>query len=418
MRFKIAYCIYLVISLFYGTVPFIGPITIRHIFTIFMLIVCFFEGGLKLDKFLKWYLVFLFFHVLVEVASGYSSYIFKKLLGTYLASITLYMATKTMIEKYDAGPLIVGVLVVSGVVNSLVAIGQFYGSSIAQSIPEILHVDIAEEDLELYEKENLHGYNVGGLLGALRSGYFLSATCVLALFSQKDKISIFNWTAFAIIFFALLLVQERSGFAAGLLCTFLFLAIISVRDRSFLVISVLALFVAIFFITQLGSQLVSFEDMRYSSAGFNDDKRIDYAIDALKWVSHNLMGGANNYYSMGGYYPHNVFANAILYGGVFGGMVLIGILIVQLVKIGQVFLSYIKGNTDSLLLVVSCVVYLCYTMNSFFHNYSLVLGGEMIFLLWAMISSQLDEEDDSFDELDDAEEDDYSDDTDIIIDTQ
>ena len=157
MRFKILYCIYLVICLFYGIVPVFGAITLRHLFTLLMLIICFREGGLKLDKFLKWYMVFLFFYVLIEVVMGYSSFVFNKLLGTYLASITIYMATKIMMTKYDAGRLIIMVLVVCGLVNAVVAIAQFYGSPMAQIIPDILHIDIAEEDLEMYEKEDLHG---------------------------------------------------------------------------------------------------------------------------------------------------------------------------------------------------------------------------------------------------------------------
>lgn len=392
MIFKIVYCIYLVICLFFGVVPVFGAITLRHAFTILMVLYCFYEGGVRLDKFLKWYMVFLFFYVLAEVASGYSSIVFSKLLGTYLASFTLYMATKTMIEKYDAGGLIIGVLVVCGVVNSVVAIAQFYGSPIAQTIPDILHIDIAEEELEMYEKEDLHGYYVGGLMGVVISGYFLSATSVLALYNRKGKIKVYNWIIFAVIFFALFLVQERSGVAAGLMCAFLFLTLVSVRNRKTLVTSVLVLIVAFFVITKLGSRFVSFEDTRYVVQGMTDENKINQARSAIEWVLHNPMGGADCYYSSGGYYPHNFFANALLYGGVFGGTVLIGIFIAQLVKIGQVCISFIKGKTKSILLVVSCMAYLCYTINSFFHNYSLVLGGEMIFLLWAMISSLLERE--------------------------
>lgn len=392
MRFKILYCIYLVICLFYGIVPVFGAITLRHLFTLLMLIICFREGGLKLDKFLKWYMVFLFFYVLIEVVMGYSSFVFNKLLGTYLASITIYMATKIMMTKYDAGRLIIMVLVVCGLVNAVVAIAQFYGSPMAQIIPDILHIDIAEEDLEMYEKEDLHGYNVGGLIGAVLSGYFLSATSVLALYNRRGKITVYNWIVFAIVFFALFLVQERAGFAAGLICAFLFLALVSVRNRKTLKTSVLVLIAAIIVISQFGSRFVSFEDTRYVEQGMIDYDKIDQAKNALKWVLHNPMGGANIFYDSGGYYPHNVFANALLYGGVFGGMVLIGILIAQLVKIGKVFRSYIKGKTKSILLVVICVTYLCYTINSFSHNYSLVFGGEMIFLLWAMITSMLEKE--------------------------
>jgi len=392
MIFKLVYCIYLVICLFFGVVPIFGAITLRHAFTILMVLFCFYEGGVKLDKFLKWYMVFLFFYVLVEVASGFSSIIFSKLLGTYLASFTLYMATKTMIKKYDAGMLIIGVLVACGVVNSVVAIAQFYGSPLAQTIPDILHIDIAEEELDMYEREDLHGSYVGGLMGIVISGYFLSATSVLALYNRKGKIKVYNWIIFAVIFFALFLVQERSGVAAGLMCAFLFLALVSVRNRKTLVTSSLVLIVAFFVITKLGPRFVSFEDTRYVVQGMTDENRINHARSAIEWVLHNPMGGADCYYFFGGYYPHNFFANALLYGGVYGGTVLIGIMIAQLVKIGKVFLSYSKGKISSVLLVVSCVTYLCYTINSFFHNYSLVMGGEMIFLLWAMISSLLERE--------------------------
>ena len=213
-------------------------------------------------------------------------------------------------------------------------------------------------------------------------------------------------------------MQERSGLVAGLLCAFLFLVIVAIRDKKSLVISVLVLVVATFFVTRFGSLLFSFEDMRYVSLGLKDEKRIDYVFDALKWVQHHPMGGASSYYALGGEYPHNFFVNAFLYGGVFGGLILTGILIVQLIKIAQITLSFIKKDTRFPLLLVSCLAYLCYTMNSFFHNYSLVFGGEMIFLLWAMISSLLDVDDDSFDELEDSEEVIYSDDSDLIIDTQ
>lgn len=393
MWFKISYCIYLIISLFYATVPLVGPLSIRHVFTLFMLFACFTEGGLKLDKFLKWYLVFLFFYTLVEVATGFALFVITKLLGTYLASIALYMATKIMIKKYDAGGLIIKVLVIAGIVNSIVAIGQFYGISIAELIPEALHITLSEEELELLDRENFHGYNVGGLLGAVCSGYFLSATAVLALYNKNNKISVFNWAAFVVIFFALFLVQERSGLAAGFLCAFLFLVVFSIRNKNTLIYSILILVAIAFIIVYVGSRYISYEEMRYTTKGLEDSGRTGYFFTSLIWVfSQSPLGGANYFYSQGGYYPHNIIANALLYGGIFGGTVLICILIAQLVKIGRVFLSYIKGKKYPVLLIVSCAAYLSYTINSFFHNTSLVFASETIFLLWAMITSLIEKE--------------------------
>ena len=405
MIFKILYSIFLIVSLFYPTAPLFGPVSIRHLMTILMLGACYFEGGLKIDRFLKWYFGFLSFYTFIEVVTGFSSIVFPKLLGTFLASISLYLATKIMIEKYGSGTLIIFFLVALGLLNAIEVIGQFFGSPIAQALPQILHIQINEDALAQNEQDDLHGFTVGGLMGAVSSGYFLSATSVLALYNQKDKISVFNWITFAIIFFALFLVQERSGLYSGLLCAFLYYAIISINNKKALFSSIFIFVLATIFISQYAISYISFEDMRYSAEGIEDNRRVSIALDAIKWIINYPAGGANSFYEMGGYYPHNVLINAFLYGGIIGGSILLGILISQLCKIGGVVYYYFQEERYSLLLLACCFAYLCYTFNSFFHNYSLVFGGEMIFLLWAMIVSLKDIEDNASEDIDlDAKE--------------
>lgn len=402
MMFKIVYCIYLVISLFYGTTPIWEEISIRHFLTIIMLGMCYVESGLKLDRFLKWYMLFMLFYTVVEVGSGYSSHVFGKILGTYLASITLYLATKVIIEKYQSEHLITNTLVILALINAIEAIWQFTGNPIAQALPQILHISLSEEDIAFYNaREDFHGYGVGGLMGIVTSGYFLSATSVLALYNNKrNYISILNWIVFSVIFFALFLVQERSGLMAGVICTFLYFVLITRREQRNLTPAFLICICAIIVLSQYVSQIVSFENMRYLSVGISDDRRTLIAMDALKWVLQNPEGGASFFYDMGGDYPHNFFIIAFLYGGIIGGGILIGILFMQLSKIiNIVSLSY-QENTYSPLLLATCMAYLCYTLNSLFHNYSLVTGGEMIFLLWAMIGSLKDREDTLPDDID------------------
>ena len=404
MVFKIVYYIFLIVSLFYPTNMAFGPLSIRHILSIIVLALCVSEDGLKIDKFLKWYLGFLFFYTAIEVATGYSSIVFPKLLGTYLASISLYLATKIMIEKYESGTLIIYTLVALGLLNAIEVIGQFFGSPIAQAIPQLLHIQISEEDLAQYEKSDFYGYNIGGLMGAVNSGYFLSAISVLALYNQKNKISVFNWIIFTIIFFALFLVQERSGLFFGLLCTVLYFVLFSFGNQKVLSTSTFVfLFISIFVSRYLFSH-ISIENMRYSLVGVNDVRRIDVAINALKWLIRYPSGGANSFYDMGGIYPHNFFINAFLYGGIIGGSILIGILFSQLYKIGGIMYSYYQKEKYSSLLLACGLAYLCYTFNSFFHNYSLVLGGETIFLLWAMIGSLKDIEESPSEDIDFEEE--------------
>lgn len=405
MKFKILYSIFLVVSLFYSTVPILGPISIRHFLTITMLGMCYFEGGLKLDRFLKWYMLFLLFYTVVEAGSGYSSYVFGKLLGTYLASIALYISSKIIIEKYQAAHLIINILVILGLINAIEAIWQFTGSPIAQILPQILHITLSEEDIAYYNaREDFHGYSVGGLMGIVTSGYFLSATSVLALYNQKGKITATNWIIFSIIFFALFLVQERSGLFSGLLCAFIFYVLFSIHNQKALFSSAFVFILAAIIIIKYIPSHISYEEMRYTSIGISDNRRTQIAMDAIKWIFQNPEGGANYFFNMGGHYPHNYFINAFLYGGIIGGGILIGILFVQLSKIINVVVSFLKENTYSPLLLASCLAYLCYTLNSLFHNYSLVLGGEMIFLLWAMIGSLKDMEDNTFEDVDLEEE--------------
>ncbi len=404
MIFKILYCAFLVISLFYPTVPLLGPISLRHFFSILFLILCLHEGGFKLDKFLCWYMAFMLFYLIGALMTGYMGIVVNRFVGTYFASIILYLSTKIMIEKYDSGFLIICLLVALGLLNAVVCIGHFFNNPIADIIHKILRIEMGEKQIDLYEKfDDLHGAWVGGLLGVVASGYFLSATCVLALYNRKGIIQWYNWIVFAVILMGLFLVQERSGLAAGLIFTFIFFALNSVRKPSNLAISFLVFPIAVAIISIYGSNIVSYENMRYSTLGMNDEHRLDYALNALRWVMQNPLGCNYAYYDEGGHYPHNFIANAFLHGGVFGGIILLMIVWKQMKKIFIVFWNYRRTNRYNTLLLVCCCAYMCYTMNSFFHNYSLVSGGEMIFLLWAVISSQMDMEENE--EIEEDEED-------------
>lgn len=387
MLFRLVYFVFLVVSLLYPTTLILGPISIRHLLSIVVLGLCVYERGLHLDRFLKWYFGFLFFYTFIEVATGYSSYIFPKLLGTYLACISLYLATKIMIEKYETGSYIIYTLVALGFINAIEVIGQYFGSPLAIALPQILHMPMSEEDIELFVNSEPPLRYVAGLMGIVNSGYFLSATSILALYNQKSNISIFNWFAFAVIFLALFLVQERSGFIFGSMCVCLFLIIYSSQNKRTQITTTFIFIIASLFISEYLLEHVSLEDMRYTSAGLDDPRRIDNALKALKWIISYPAGGANYFYKFGGYYPHNFFLNAFLYGGFIGGSILIGILFMQILKIGRIIYSYLKFGNYSPLILVCSLAYLCYTLNSFLHNYSLVFGGEMIFLLWAMIGS-------------------------------
>ena len=385
MKFKIAFSIYLVICLLYPTIPIFGSISIRHIFTLIMLIWCALEKGVYFDKFQKWFAIFLFFSFLSSTISGYFASFANSLAGTYLATFVMYWSTKIVINKYNGVKWIISIILVIAVINGLTAIGQFYGNPIATFLPQILRVNIGEDMLEFYERfDDFHGRYVGGLLGIVSSGYFLCGACVLSLFNMEGKKRIYNWLLFAFLFFALFLVQERSGLVAAILGTAVFL-LINVSQRKSIIWGVAAISLVLIAVLNFNdSMLLNISEMRYSVEGFDYD-RLQLASNGWRFFLSDPMGGIEAYHEAGNRDPHLIFVLVFLYGGLLGGLVAIGILISQMVKVFRIlYESYFKKNHSNALIVFS-IVYLCYTINSFVHNASLFTGDIMFFVLWAVV---------------------------------
>ena len=247
--------------------------------------------------------------------------------------------------------------------------------------------------LEFYEKyDDFHGRYVGGLLGIVSSGYFLSAACVLSLYNSEGKKRIYNWLLFGFLFFALFLVQERAGVLAAIFGTALFLLLnVAQRKSTFFSVVTIAL-ASIVFLYFYGSRILNVEEMRYSTVGFDYD-RIQLASNGWKYLLNNPMGGIEAFHAAGNRDPHLVFVLVFLYGGLLGGVVAIGILVSQIVTIIRILKeSYLKKNHSNVLIVFS-IVYLCYTINSFVHNASLFTGDIMFFVLWAVVVALCEKED-------------------------
>jgi hypothetical protein len=363
-----------------------------------MLVWCFFDGCLKIDRFLKWYFVFLFFQFIAAIATGFLPQFFSKLMGTYLAAIVLYLATKNVILKYKGGLLIICTIVVVGLLNSVVCIGQFYGSPLAITIPQFLHIDLGEEMMEFYENnDDFHGLFVGGLMGIVSSGYFLSAAAILSLYNKKGNITFLNWMFFALILFGLFLVQERAGFYFGLLCVFLYYVINTRRSRKSLLATIIVFVLGIFVLIHYGGDLVSLEEMRYSTLGTNTLTRRSLFRNGWLFFMDNPLGGYDAFEAAHLGHPHNLIMNSLLYGGLMGGIVILCLIGKQLVIIFKILhLSYIRKKY-SLTLVVFCLAYFDYTLISLLHNASLVAGTPMFFLLWGAVSMLLEIENATFD---------------------
>ena len=393
MKYKIAYILYLIVCLLYPVTPIFGPISLRHILIVIMLIWSVIDNGVAFDRFLKWFCLFLFLSALGPLVSGYAGPFLNRLLGTYLAAIVVYISTKIVIKKYNGGRLVLFVVLAVAILNSIVAIGQFYGSPIATILPVTLRINMSEEMIEFYENiEDFHGRYVGGILGIVTSGYFLSSASILSLYNSKGKIKIYNWLLFAFLFFALFLVQERSGLLAAVMCVFIYLIVNVVNNGKTIIPLITAIIVAVVFISYYGGQLVDINEMRYVSEGFSDSSRIGIMSTSWHVFLDNPMGGIDAYKSLGVLEPHFVFVNAFLYGGLFGGIVVSGIILGQLFLVFKILFESFRREKHSSILIVFSIAYLCHTLSSCFHNPSLVSGDVMFFVFWGAIIALLETE--------------------------
>ena len=393
MKFKIAYVIFLVVCLLYYKLPVFGSISLRHILTVVMLVWCVFEKGFKFDKFLKWFCVFLFFSALGAMVTGYASAFLGRFFGTYLAAIAMYMSTKVVIRNHDGSRWVLSAILIVAVLNALTAIGQFYGNPIATILPQLLGIDMSEEMLEFYENtEDFHGTYVGGLMGIVTSGYFLSGACILALYNKKNTITVFNWLLFAFVFYALFLVQERSALGAAILGTFLYIMVNLVNNKNAFFRLVIIFIIGVVVISQFGGGFVNLEEMRYSTMGFTDQGRANLSMNGWSYFIDNPLGGIDAYHAAGNRDPHTVFVNVFLHGGVIGGLVVLIIVFTQLVKVMRILYQSYRKKSHSLLLNIFSTASLCYILNSFFHNSSVASGDLMIFLLWGAVTVLLEME--------------------------
>ena len=387
MLFKIIYFIYIIVCILFSNFQLGGGISVRHVITLLMLLLCIRENGVRFDKFVCCFLTFVLFYGFSCLITGYEEDFIRKLVGTYLAAIVLYWSSRVLILKYHAEYLFFCSVLFVAVVNSLITIGQFYGNQYAIGITSFFQFNLGEELVDIYEtRTDFHGRYVSGLLNIVINGYFLSASSILALYNKKGVPSIFNWMVFIIIFYALFLCQERAGLYSAIICLFS-LFVISSKNKSSFFISIGLIAIALIYVfISYGDQLFSLGDMRYSAVK-DEGMRGGLIRDGIQFFFDHPLGAYEQWINEGHYQAHNVLVNALLMGGLFGGMIAIYIIVTQLLKVSSVMLGTMRNNSYSYLLLIIALAYLDYTMNSFFHNPSILDGTAMFFVLWGIFSA-------------------------------
>lgn len=380
MKFKILYIIFIIVCVIYPFKLIYEPVTYRHILSLFILGVCIYEG-FKSEKYLYLYFVFLFCLGFSSILTGYAGQFINKFFGTYIPIITAYTSTYILIKKYKGTNLLVWLFVGIAVFDALVTIGQFFHLGIVDRLYEGLRLDYNEEFHDKSGRRiSLEGFAIPGLFDTVVNGYFLSATSLLVLFNKKSNI-IINICLWLIVIIASLLAQERTGFFLAIIFSaFIIGKYIFAKSKSIGFVLVTVFFAVAAYFAVSYSDLLFSSDLRFAK-GFETDSRDEMRAEAWNYLFSNPFGGAYDYDASGYRAPHNFFLNAFLYGGIIGGIFIIVLLVLQVIRIYP-YLFRGKNTEYAQWAFIFGLMYIDYSLNSMLHNASIIHGTFMFFVWW------------------------------------
>ena len=266
--------------------------------------------------------------------------------------------------------------------NSVITIAQHYMNPIAFVIPELIGVSAGQVD-SMFEKSDtvITQFALGGIFGSFQNGYFSAVGAVLSLVLWLRKRNILYLLFVPVCVFGAFCVQERAGFVAGVLFTFVLFYKSLINSKSkFAKSAVVGLsIVVLIYITNYGINTSSFtEGTRYES--FDWDTRISlykWSVDYI--LNHPLDANLFEFFYTYQHYPHNFIYNSFIYGTFFGGILIIGCMIAIWIKAARLMiLPLTKENSYVMLLSFALFAY---SMAGFTHNASIVTGDTLFWLL-------------------------------------
>lgn len=375
----------------YGSLHVLGPLTPRHIMTFVMFVVCIREKAFKRDKYIPLFYVFVFFFVIIGLIGGYAGDTMAKFIAYYFVSIVAYFATLLFVEKYEGAYYLIITLLILGICNSVVTLGNMFMMPWASRITDFLHVSNSGDLLQyVSSRENtdsMAGFAVPGLINDVGNGYFMSYMTILALYSRDRQIHLYNIAQYVFFFITLFFIQERAAFVAGgILSVYAIFRILTMRGSGHVTTRIIVssiLFVGAVILLPKAYDYMMSGSTRYATVGFDyASGRSSLNDTSTEFLSNNPMGGFFDFYRQYHVYPHNLFFNALIYGGLIGGMCIFILLWKQVALVFSTITRRITPYNYELFLF--SLMFIAYNLCSITHNQSVATGDPTFWILWGL----------------------------------
>lgn len=415
--FKSLYVAFVICVIFYGQLRVAFGLTPRHIAIVVMLIACMSQGvPFPMGRIMKTYFVFIIAYLFSATITGYLGEV---LITYYIASVVGFWATKILVDKYDDGKLLLNLFVVLGVLDAIVTVGQTLNLGFSDQLVSFLSVTLPEDYLDQMDDGGEDRFLLiarpGLLANVVYNGYFLMTAGVASLVLIARKLQLHRFVPWVVIFLGCICVQERGPIIIlAVLSAFSFFKVLFVKKHINALFLIVVLFIVLIiagsianlpglqsvYVQDTNSTYVDYYDVdgpgsdmwnnfsritnesRFANKGLEDSNReityrqtIDYLMD------YPLIGGLHRLRAKYGIYPHNLFFNAFVYGGIVGGVAILLILFWQIKPLWRVLRRKIADTNP--VCFFAGLAYIAYTLNSLVHNRSIVTGDEVIWMLWA-----------------------------------
>ena len=230
--------------------------------------------------------------------------------------------------------------------------------------------------------DGLLGRSISGIFAnPVFNGHVLLFCFVSSLFVLQHKSYRLIGLIFSIIIFAgLFFCQQRSAFY---LSVFVLLLVGWKLTRRDLQTKIFALLISLAIVFYLFPRLESYAiDSGSRIVDTSMTGRTEIWATATNFISdHLLIGGFDSFIHQTGKYPHNLILSAFLAGGLFGGIILMIMIITIFIKVLK-SLSYSDKNNISLL-VSACLIFVL-ICDSMTHNTGLIEADFATFLAMSL----------------------------------
>lgn len=384
MRFKIIYILFVISGLLYANLHLPLGFTPRQAMAVVMFLACVWEKrNLFLDKWFGIYLVFVTCFAISSILTGNIIDCIRYIVGFYFVAYVGYWSSIILIRKYNGAKLFISLLMIIGMVDAFVTIGQFFNLPYLTNIPSIMLLNNDNEFLEMVEEgEEAFGFSLPGIMPSdVYNGYFFLVIGVLCLYYLRDGIKPIRLIPWLITIIASYMVQQRAAFYLLLFISLFTFFKVVLSDRSkFKWLFMLAMIMVLPFVLEYLRVFLVEGHSRFNLGLSSTNRDVVYRT-AFDFIRENWMwGGKYKMNPSGGASAHNLFLNAWIYGGFFGLLAILWLTVKQSIVSIKAFAH--MANSQNMFCIVSGLAFMGFTTNSMLHNASIVSGDLLIWLLW------------------------------------